>query len=256
MLIVSLTSYPKRMHIIHHVLYSLFNQTLLPDKIILYLSVQEFPERNSSLPKTLLCFLKLGLEIKWVEENLRSYKKLIYALREFPNEILITADDDTLYPNTWLEKLYYAYKQQPSYIHAHRAHRIRFDELTHLLPYKQWTPCISYTQTTPSFLNFPTTGGGVLYPPKSLHGKVQDVATFMELCPHADDIWFWAMAVLYGSKINVVQDNFNTFNGFEHSGEPLYKLNYTQNYNDIQLANIFAHFPQLKDKLTSSFQTL
>ena len=41
--IVSLTSYPDRMYDIHYCLYSLLNQTFKPDKIILYLTKEQFP---------------------------------------------------------------------------------------------------------------------------------------------------------------------------------------------------------------------
>ncbi len=36
----------------------------------------------------------------------------------------------------------------------------------------------------------------------------------MELCPYGDDLWFWAMAVLNGTKINVVRDNLKMQSSF------------------------------------------
>ncbi len=48
-LIVSLTSFPQRMADISYVLYSLINQTLKPDKTILWL------EKNSSRKKKMIC---------------------------------------------------------------------------------------------------------------------------------------------------------------------------------------------------------
>lgn len=103
--------------------------------MILWLSQDEFAHICPPLPQEILDFKQCGLEIVWVRGNLRSYKKLIYALKEFPDSILVSADDDVLYAKDWLTKLYNAYKENPHYIHAHRAHRIAFDKHGEILPY-------------------------------------------------------------------------------------------------------------------------
>lgn len=63
---------------------------------------------------------------KWCND-LKSYKKLVPALQEFPHDILITADDDLFYEPEWLEKLYNAYLENPQIIHCHRAHYIQLN---------------------------------------------------------------------------------------------------------------------------------
>ena len=62
---------------------------------------------------------------------------------------------------------------------------------------------ISGESYLPSFLNFLTGVGGVLYPPNSLHQDILSQEGFSSLCPNADDIWFWAMAVLADTKISL-----------------------------------------------------
>ena len=99
-LIVTLTSFPQRMYDIHFTLYSLLNQSLKPDAVLLWLSEEEFPNREKDVPNAVLKLQENGLTIKWVKENLRSYKKLIPALKEYKNDILVTADDDIYYPQT------------------------------------------------------------------------------------------------------------------------------------------------------------
>ena len=108
-IIVSLTSYPDRIYDIHYCLYSLLNQNFKPDKLILWLSKEEFPKLDENLPSRILKLKKHGLEIKWTEKNFRSYNKLIHSLKEYPNEIIVTADDDIFYPGDWLESLYENY---------------------------------------------------------------------------------------------------------------------------------------------------
>ena len=53
----------------------------------------------------------------------------------------------------------------------------------------------------PSLLNKQSGVGGVLYPPHSLHPEVSNEKVFMDICPHADDLWFYAMAVMAGTKV-------------------------------------------------------
>ena len=47
------------------------------------------------------------------------------------------------------------------------------------------------------------TGYGSLFPPNALDKKVLDSEIFMREIPTNDDIWFWGMAVLNGTKIAV-----------------------------------------------------
>ena len=55
-----------------------------------------FPQREENLPRDLLKLRSFGLTIDWCE-NLRSYKKLIPAIEKYPDDIIVTADDDVFY---------------------------------------------------------------------------------------------------------------------------------------------------------------
>lgn len=98
--------------------------------------------------------------------------------------------------------------ENPQYMHCHRAHRISFDQSGKLLPYALWEGSISYVQTSPSFLNFFTWVGGVLYLPHCFFEDITKEEKFLSLAPHQDDIWFFAMVVLNNAKINVVEGNY------------------------------------------------
>lgn len=251
--IVSLTSFPQRMYDIHFCLYSLLNQTLKPDRLILWLAEEEFPNREQDIPNTVLSFKEKGLEIKWCN-NIKSYKKLIPALKEFPNAVIVTADDDIYYPVEWLEKLYNSYQKEPQYIHCHRAHKILFDSNIKILPYKMWEH-ETYNQQ-PDYINFFTGAGGVLYPQGCLNTDVLNEELFTSLAPNADDIWFWAMAVIQGTKIKVVEDNIKQLTYINPERElglngeaTLCSQNCGNGQNDIQLAQVLTHYPQIMERI-------
>jgi hypothetical protein len=252
-LIVSLTSFPERMYDIHFCLYSLLNQTFQPDEIVLWLAEEEFPDKEKDVPPDVLRLLQKGLTIKWCE-NVRSYIKLIPSLRDYPNDIIVTADDDIYYPENWLELLYKSYLKEPAYIHCHRAHRVKFSQDGCVDKYNNWEKEI--LDNIPSLLNFSTGVGGVLYPPKSLYQDASNHHLFMDLCPTADDVWFWVMAVLQGSKVKIVENNVSKLTYINPERElglnqeqTLAKLNILQNKNDEQINNVFNYYKELKQKL-------
>ena len=252
-LIVSLTSFPERMYEIHFTLYSLLNQSLKPDEVVLWLAKEQFPNGEKDLPEIVLKMQRNGLTIKWCED-LRSYKKLIPALKEFSNDVVVVVDDDVYYPKEWLKKLYNQHLKTPKFVIGHRGHKIMLDENGHPKPYRQWKK----NQTLPkaSYRNFMTGCGGVLYPPHSLYRDVTNVELFRKLAPYADDIWFWAMAVLNNVKIRNFNGRFKKVLLVNPEREmrvtkelTLAKLNIENDGNSKQMADIIAYYPQLVEKL-------
>lgn len=250
-LIVSLTSFPQRMADISYVLYSLINQTLKPDKTILWLAKEQFPQKENDLPNDVIGFVEKGLEIQWCED-LRSYKKLIPALKAFPNANIVTADDDIYYPSDWLEKLYLAHLRHPGCIVAHRTHLIKTMN-GKMAPYNEWEKSVSLNQEM--FSLFATGCGGILYPEGALDKRVFDRRSFEELCPNADDIWFWVMAVLNGTRISTAENNMkelvyvNPERELNSNGETtLYALN-KNGGNDRQLKAVMQKYPEIADIL-------
>lgn len=79
-------------------------------KVVLYLSHEEFPKGLEDLPRSLIRLHKRGVDINFTCENIRSYKKLHYALSDFPELPVITADDDVLYPSRWVNDFMESHK--------------------------------------------------------------------------------------------------------------------------------------------------
>ncbi|MBR6127447.1 hypothetical protein IKQ21_07165 [bacterium] len=242
-LIVSLTSYEDRFDDLELALYSILNQSILPDRIILWLS-DEFKSVND-LPYSITKFIKNGLEIRFVKD-IGSYTKIIYALKENPNSIIVTADDDIIYPKEWLAKLYHSYISDSKDIHVHRAHRILFDDNKKILPYEKWQKHVN--EESARFDNFLTGAGGVLYPPNALSVETFREDVFMKYAPFADDIWLWIMAVISGRKIRVVKNHIKTLTCTDILGQIGFKKKrtlYSKNkkgLNDKQLHELLNFY--------------
>ena len=192
-IIVSLTTYSKRIYDVHLTIESIMEQTMKANRIILWL---DYSFENQPLPKALQLLQKRGLEIEYCKD-IRSYKKLIPTLKKFPEDAIITIDDDVMYEFDLLEKLISAYQKDPSYIYCNRTHVMRLNEKGDLLSYLQWK--WGSNDTEANILNFPTGVGGILYPPHSLDEEVFNESVFFNICKYADDVWFKAMAIKKGT---------------------------------------------------------
>src|SRR5574344_1329516 len=202
-LIVSLTTFPERINTVYKTISTILQQSVKPDEVILWLADEQFP--NKELPENLTRLQQFGLSIKWCE-NIMSFKKLVPSLREFPEDILITAYDDIFYPTNYVESLYGEYLKNPQIIHANRAFVIK--EKNNILSINARSYIYNKTYCE-SFLNEFMTGYGTLFPPHTLHEDVLKSDIFMKLMPTNDDVWFWANAVKKGTKISVNPNSYS-----------------------------------------------
>jgi hypothetical protein len=237
-LVVSLTTIPERLHRVHLVIERLLRQSWKPHRLVLWLSPSRNPER---LTFPLRQQMRRGLEVRFVPD-LGPHTKVIYALRSFPDWLVVTADDDTLYPTDWLGELVTAHRRHPDCVICHRAHGMTFDERQQLLPYARWD-WLARGNAGPSRLLFPTGVGGVLYPPGSLHPEVHNEQVFRRLCPTADDIWLKAMSLLTGARCQKVKPSYSELpqvSGTQHIS--LSQTNALGGKNDPQLRAVFDHY--------------
>jgi hypothetical protein len=242
-IVVSLTSYDKRIFEVHLCIESLLQQSLRPDRIVLWLSTNNFPDQQ--LPELLRRQQRRGLDIVFQKGDLGPYKKFVYALERFPHSLLITVDDDILYPPDMVEQLYVAYLRDPATIHCHRGHRMQVRGDGHPRPYHTWSG--GDARSAPSLLNFPTGMGGVLYFPGALHPEALNQEQFMRLCPNADDIWLKAMSLKNGVACAKIRDprhwkdRFLTIEGSQDSS--LKRENWDRRAgNDKKLEAVFSEY--------------
>lgn len=252
-LVVSLTSFPARIHLVRYAIYSLLKQSLKPNRLVLWLADSQFPGKEEDLPKELLALEPLGLEIRWCED-IKSFKKLIPALRKFPEAMLVTADDDIHYPRHWLRSLYESWLLHGrSFIHAGGIETITFDSAGNPAPFAQWR--WNPPDARPAFNN--TFGGcyGVLYPPHCLHPDVLDVHKALSLSPSSDDFWFWTHALRNGTKIRLVMENRQQIltDPLAKSTPELWSQNYSGGGNDRCFASLLHTYPELLQSLHSEY---
>lgn len=190
-IIVSLTSYTKRFQTLDLCIKTLLNQTVKPNKIILYIANAE----KNEVPRKILELKKYGLTIKYVENDLRPHKKYYYAMKEYSDCIIVTVDDDVLYDKHLIEKLLETHNRFPKAIVAGRARVINYDQNT-FKPYNEWN--LIENVERPSMNLLATGVGGVLYPPYLLNvDKLLDIDEINKYI-YVDDLWLKTIEILSG----------------------------------------------------------
>lgn len=195
-LVVSFTSFPLRISRVWMTIESLLRQTCVPSVIVLYLSKIQFPGEYDDLPKSLLRLRKRGLDIRFVDGDIRSHKKYFYAFNDFPGCSIITVDDDALYPENLIETLWTLHRKYPDTVIGNRAKRI----YPSIPRYEHW-PAINYQEYNPDLIFIGC--AGILYPPDSFHPDVFNVDLIKHLAFSTDDIWLSCMARLNGTPMLV-----------------------------------------------------
>lgn len=232
-IIVSLTSWKgKIQHDITPGIRSLCNQTLTPDKVYLNLSLTEFDNDKNSIPDNLKALedeYKGLFEINWVEgENTKCFKKFLPIIDKHKNDIIITADDDILYPDFYVHDMVESFKKDP-------------------------TRPITITYHNYGGVMF-MYGGASLYKPEFLKGW-EDIITDKIIHTYEDD-WFYSYVLLINNIRPRLADNsvvfspyvyvqyiaanqmydlkmYNTLNTKHVLDERLEELGYT--YNDLAM---------------------
>jgi len=172
--IVSLTSFPAAITYATDAIKSILEGSTLPDKLVLYLTFSQF--EDAKIPSELMALAKNNplFEIRNYNEDIRSYRKLIPALKDFPNDLIVTIDDDVRYHKNMLRDLLHLHEQIPDVIIANRAKKIKLNAA-----YRKWKKYRWYhflfNKLHYSFKNIQTGVGGVLYPPNSLNKEMYNI---------------------------------------------------------------------------------
>ena len=247
--VVSLTSYRNRIYDVSLVIESIMQGTVKPNRIVLWLSEEEFKEKKH--PKALEMQKSRGLQVEYCED-IRSYKKLIPSLIMFPDTCIVTIDDDVLYEYDFLERMLEAHRIHPKAACGTRVHKIKLGNDGRPLSYMDWD---WYTTEVgiESPLYFPTGVGGILYPPHCFAPEVLNKKAFMSLAPYADDVWFYAMNLKNGTQYMKVfsrKPNGDFIELPSSYNSALFAENTDPNNcrNDVQIKAVFEKYG-LYDKL-------
>lgn len=202
-LVVSLTSYGHRItDTLPYTLYSLLTQEVLPGRIVVYLSKDEVC--GDSLPDILKKLEKCGVEFYYVKDT-RSYKKLIPALPMFPDNPILTVDDDMYYDKSFIKTFLDAYEgSNKRSVLGTVGRMVTRDASGRLLLYSQWEETNDENVHTKDVSFYGC--GGCLYPPHLFDEEILNEDVFMRLAPYADDLWFWVMEQRSDVKTYLIGD--------------------------------------------------
>jgi hypothetical protein len=234
-LTISITAKYQRFLFLNVTLKSIFNQSIHPDEIILWIEKKD----KYKIPKKIIKMKKYGLKILYCN-NLKSYNKLIHTLKIRKNNYIVTFDDDMFYNKYSLEHLVKKSKKYPKEIISNRIHGIVLNKNKLPIKYNSWNWNLNNFKKNK--LNFQTGVYGVLYPPKCFYKDVLKSKVFKKLSPYADDVWFYWMIRLKGK--------FVIWSGFEKKNFEIYIferknlriLNIVKNYNNLQIQNMIKYY--------------
>lgn len=242
-IIVSLTSYGSRVRNLSAVIESICRQTITPDRIILYLS-DDYNIQLLSEKELLDNYSKLEI-VKGVP-NIKGHKKYLFSMINNPDAIIITVDDDCIYPKNTIQSLIEAYVRYPNCVISRRVHKMSFSHSGDIMPYVNWDYDWNFNHLKPSMQLFPTGCAGVLYPPHILPVSYSDIAAIKELSLNADDVWLKCFAVANGIETVSVCNlpyAYHIIEGTQASA--LYKINVKNSYdsgNDLTLKRCMNYF--------------
>lgn len=243
-IIVSLTSHGKRVRdSLPYALYSIFTQEKLPNKILVFLDDKKW---NSANLPTLLRRLQLsGLEVVFTQD-IGPHSKFLPALKMYPNNAIITLDDDMYYEDQVINTLNIAYQRSDKKsVIACWAEIVEQVE-GKFAPYSVWHDSIYGNENT---LYSPLGVGGVLYPPHIFDEEIFKDEVFIKLAPYADDIWFWVQEYRCGVKVKLIPDahkyniEVNRIDNLKEGGSTaLYFQNCLHGRNDKQFKALLEYY--------------
>jgi len=192
--VVSIASYPKRDPLLPAVFQALSRQTIVPQKWILVLSTEDYPD---GLPKHLKKLERRGVEILWVEDNPYAVKKLMPVIEHYPQLGIVTLDDDIIYHSLLLSGLVSYVNERECIVGYVGKAMIQKEGKLEML-YREPSPADIATKSEQVYL---IGWGGIYYPPRSLDERVLNMQAVHKIVPgRGSDIWFWAAAHAKGTE--------------------------------------------------------
>lgn len=237
--IVSFTSYGRRVaKCAPYAVFSMMVQTVRPEKITLWLDKEKWNDEN--LPLKLKRMKDWGMVNIEYCKDVRSFTKLIPALDKYHNKAIITIDDDIYYSSNVIETLYESYVEHPDKVIALCTTTYYTDSLGKSFSSKM------KNKIAKQVFEHGIGAAGILYPPHCFHSDIDNYNLYMDLCPFADDLWFYFMSFLNNVPTLNVEKNevkyyyLDFFYQKMHHGSRLYDI---VKFKDLeQMDNIIKYY--------------
>ena len=244
MVTVSLTSYGKRVeNSSPYAIYSILNQTVLPDRIVLNIDKKKWNKNN--IPILLKKLEKLGVIIQFVDD-IGPHTKLLPTLSHYPDDVIITVDDDVYYERNTIEELLSAYMHSDKRTVICREGKCMIKEGDRFITYSK-QPNLSVFSGSPYKLPFGV--AGVLYPPHIFSNEIFNIELIKRFCPKADDIWFGVMELREDIRVEYIENNSWAGTSVDRNeeynpavSEALYRQNDLDGQNDVQWKALMDYY--------------
>jgi len=240
----TLTSFPDRIDTVQYTLRTLFDQSVKPDRVVLWLAEEEF--KGMEMPDSIKAFQEIGLEVRFCENMFghKRYYKLIEEQQE--NECIVMFDDDILFPKCLVERLYTTWKKFPDCVVCERGQVLTFTGDKVLNP-GRWSSISSTGIKAPSYRLLASPGGGCLIPPKALYKDANNTEIIKKYAFKTGDIWLMFMTVQNDTKIIRTHRYHRTFIQYEDhqtvqlGREAIYQGRYEKTFADLSEAYPHAY---------------
>jgi hypothetical protein len=245
--IVSMTTYPARAASAITAMSSLLLQITSDMNVhpVLVLAEDEWPNKilpiefNTLLPTT---------EILWTKDNLKAYNKFLPVMEKYPDNAVITFDDDKYYSYSLIENFIYDDKKQPEDIIWGRGAEVLHipeDGSIHFVKLKrQETPEGQVTRRMKPYFGIV----GTLYPAHVFKDKrFYDKEAIRKYDLTCDDSWVYSFALIGNIKMRRISRYIPDIRIQANQENALFKYN-SVHYNDIW-QNLLIYLPELKDVL-------
>lgn len=238
----TLTTFPDRIDTVQYTIKSLYNQSVKPDRIVLWLASSEF--ENFQFPESINRLQERGLEIRYCDNYFghKRYYKMIEEQKE--NECIIMFDDDILFPYCLIERLYDKWLQFPDCVICERGQVMTFDGDKILNP-GRWSSTSDEGIDKPSYKILASPGGGCLFPHKALYKDANNTDMISKYALKTGDIWLMFQTVQNDTKILRTHKLHRTFIQSERvqtvqlGKEAIYLGRYVKTFEDLAL--IYPH---------------
>jgi len=244
---ISMTSMSSRMGTLPHTLRSLLAQSYGDLCINLHLSREPYlldegvPELSEEM-RQLQDEAGDRLNVVYCP-NWGPYRKLVpYLYANWGlSKLVVTVDDDTIYPADWLQGLVDAYDIYRCVI-GYRGHRINVRD-GRIAPYRSWMR--NRIEENPSQMILPTGKDGILYNTAFFPINVLNMKDALRLAPTVDDLWFRWHLLMNKVPVSLINLDYKAGTFDETDYDSSLYLNFNQDGgNDTAIAGLQEYFQE------------
>lgn len=224
----TMTTYPARFDHALIAIDSINKQSIKPKALVINIAEEDFRAAEKDfINKAKFIFNNWLIINKCI--NLKPANKIVHTAKEHGDNVLVSFDDDVIYPNDRAAKLLAMHQKFPDHPIAYRTREVQFDG-EKVKPYSSWP--FNKSLGSPKKTIFPTSVSGSLYPSDFFSEEFFDIDTYIKLSHNNDDIWTYFHVLLQGSEFVAAgtEPVPTSIDGSQKSA--LWKTNVSKNTND------------------------